>query len=582
MVAFQLLAGRKRHSLSGRWRSIVDPYEAGYRTFYGEPWEMGWFSDLPLRPGVAEYDWQKADLLQVPGDWNSQDPKLFFYEGSVWYRRDFDHEIKEHNRAFIYFGAANYETIAWLNGQEIGRHTGGFTPFAFEVTESLRPGTNSLFVKIDNTRDRSAVPMTSTDWWNYGGPTREVEFIEVPDTFIHRFGVALEDDSITGFVQLDGPLANSRSIRIAIPELGLEEMVQSDSAGSAKFCFTARPERWAPGAPRLYDIEMTSGADQVSDRVGFRTIKTRGSEILVNDEPVFLRGISLHEEAPMRPGRAFGRDDAQTLLGWAVELGCNFVRLAHYPHDEATVRLADELGLLVWAEIPVYWNIDWQNQQTLQSAQSQLEELIERDRNRAAVILWSLSNESPHSEARLNFLKALVAQARQLDPTRLLTAALMARFVEGGMHIDDPIGEFLDVMGCNEYLGWYYKDIDDVADVEWTTAYSKPLIMSELGAGAVAGSLGDEETLFTERHQARVYREQIAMMQRIPFLSGLSPWILKDFRSPRRVLPGIQDYYNRKGLLSERGQRKMAFDVLRRWYLEIADSLPVSPVQLQK
>ena len=571
MVAFQLLTGRTRHSLSGRWRSIVDPYEAGYRTFYGEPWEMGWFSDLPLRPGVAEYDWQKADLLDVPGDWNSQDPKLFFYEGSVWYRRDFQHEIKNGQRAFLYFGAANYETVAWLNGQEIGRHVGGFTPFAFEVTESIRSGTNSLFLKIDNTRNRSAVPMTSTDWWNYGGPTRDIELVETPETFVHRFGISLQENEITGFVQLDGPLSKGQSVSLRIPELGLEQKIESDSAGTARFQFSAEPERWAPGAPRLYDVEIESGADQVSDRVGFRTITTRGSEILINDEPVFLRGISLHEEAPNRPGRAFGRDDAQTLLGWAVELGCNFVRLAHYPHDEATVRRADELGLLVWAEIPVYWNIDWENPTTLECAESQLEELIERDRNRAAVILWSLSNESPHSEARLNFLKALVDRARQLDSSRLLTAALMARFVEGGMHIDDPIGEYLDVMGCNEYLGWYYKELDDVADVAWSTTYDKPLIMSELGAGAVAGSIGDEETIFTERHQARVYREQIAMMKKIPFLAGLSPWILKDFRSPRRVLPGIQDYYNRKGLISERGQKKMAFDVLRRWYLEIKD-----------
>ncbi|MCH2187277.1 beta galactosidase jelly roll domain-containing protein [Myxococcota bacterium] len=153
----------------------------------------------------------KADLLQVPGDWNSQDPKLFFYEGSVWYRRDFEHQLKNGHRVFIYFGAANYETVAWLNGQEIGRHIGGFTPFAFEVTEIIRSGTNSLFVKIDNTRNRSGVPMTSTDWWNYDGPTREIELVEVPETFIHRFGIALQGDKLVGFVQLEGPFAGGIS-----------------------------------------------------------------------------------------------------------------------------------------------------------------------------------------------------------------------------------------------------------------------------------------------------------------------------------------------------------------------------------
>jgi beta-glucuronidase len=568
----QLLDGRQRTPLGGRWRSIVDPYRAGYLTFYGDPWDMGWFANLPMRPGVAEYDWDKADLLQVPGDWNSQDDRLFFYEGSLWYKRDFELAPAADRRQFVHFGAANYEAVVWLNGQQVGRHVGGFTPFAFEVTDAARGGTNELVVMVDNTRHRSAVPMTSTDWWNYGGLTRAVCLVDVPATFVRRYSIQLDAGgrSVSGWVSLDGSDAAGRKVELSIPELGVETSATSDGEGRAEFRLDAEPERWAPGAPRLYDIGIESGDDVVADRVGFRHVETRGHQVLINDEPTFLRGISLHEEAPNRPGRAFGEDDARTLLGWAADLGCNFVRLAHYPHDEATVRLADELGILVWAEIPVYWNIDWENPETLDCAKTQLEELIERDRNRAAVILWSLSNESPASDPRLAFLRALVDHARSLDPTRLLTAALMARPEGEALRIDDPIGEHLDVMGCNEYLGWYYKDLDDVAGVRWSTAYDKPLIMSELGAGAVAGVVGDEKTLFTEAHQARVYTEQIAMMREIPFLAGLSPWILKDFRSPRRVLPGVQDYYNRKGLVSERGQRKRAFAVLQHWYRELA------------
>ncbi len=315
---------------------------------------------------------------------------------------------------------------------------------------------------------------------------------------------------------------------------------------------------------------IDAGTDRVCEAIGFRTVGVRGHEILLNGEPVFLRGISLHEEAPNRPGRAFGEDDARTLLGWARDLGCNFVRLAHYPHDETMTRVADEMGLLVWAEIPVYWNISWDVPETLANAKAQLGELIARDRNRAAVILWSVSNESPSTDARLAFLEELTRHARELDGTRLLTAALMARMTGDGMHIDDPIGRHLDVMGCNEYLGWYYGELDEVASVRWSSSWDKPLVMSELGAGAVQGVPGDEKTLFTEIHQARVYEEQIAMMKQIPFLAGLSPWILKDFRSPRRVLKDVQDYYNRKGLVSERGHRKQAFGVLQAYYHELA------------
>jgi beta-glucuronidase len=149
----------------------------------------------------------------------------------------------------------------------------------------------------------------------------------------------------------------------------------------------------------------------------------------------------------------------------------------------------------------------------------------------------------------------------------------MARKDEDGcMVIDDPLGEHLDVMGCNEYLGWYYGELDQVPDVRWRSPHHKPLVMSEFGAGALQGRHGDATTPFTEEYQARVYQQQIRMLREIPFLAGLSPWILKDFRSPRRPLKDVQDYFNRKGLVSERGVRKLAFEVLRSFYRELASA----------
>jgi beta-glucuronidase len=317
-------------------------------------------------------------------------------------------------------------------------------------------------------------------------------------------------------------------------------------------------------------VSISSEQDSVSDWVGFRRIEVDGTRILLNGAEIFLRGIAIHEEAPLREGRAHGEDDARVLLGWAKDLGCNFVRLAHYTHDESMLRVADELGLLVWGEVPVYWNLDWENAQTLDNAKRQLQAMLERDRNRAAFVLCSIGNEAPGTPERLSFMSQLAAHVREVDDQRLVTCALMAVHRDGEMILDDPMGEHLDVMGCNEYLGWYYGDIETLPDVEWSSAYDKPLVMSELGAGALAGRHGDATEPFCEEHQAAVYRGQIAMMEKIPFLSGLSPWILRDFRSPRRVLPGIQDYYNRKGLVSERGQRKLAFSVLQSWYRKLA------------
>jgi beta-glucuronidase len=255
----------------------------------------------------------------------------------------------------------------------------------------------------------------------------------------------------------------------------------------------------------------------------------------------------------------------------AKQLGCNFVRLAHYPHSEEMTRAADRLGLLVWSEIPVYWTIAWDNPQTLENARRQLAENIQRDRNRASIIIWSVANETPISEPRTAFLRTLVGDARRLDPSRLVSAALEHHYTDATtVRIDDPLGDALDVIGCNEYIGWYDGLPPKCDTVTWTTAFDKPFLVTELGGDARAGKHGDALTRFSEEFQESLYRHQIAMLRRIPFLAGVSPWILFDFRSPRRPLPGVQDYWNRKGLLSEKGRKKKAYFVLQAYYAEMA------------
>jgi beta-glucuronidase len=231
------------------------------------------------------------------------------------------------------------------------------------------------------------------------------------------------------------------------------------------------------------------------------------------------------------------------------------------------VRAADRMGLLVWAEIPVYWTISWDDPGTLESARRQLGEEIARDRNRASIILWSVANETPVSPARTRFLRALVDDARALDGTRLVTAALEHHY-EGPrtVVIDDPLGAALDVIGCNEYIGWYDGAPEKCDTITWKTTYDKPVVMSELGGDAKAGLHGDARARFTEEHQAELYRRQLRMLGAIPFLRGMSPWILVDFRSPRRPLPGVQDGWNRKGLVANDGTKKQSFSVLRQYY----------------
>src|SRR2546422_4823891 len=574
--------GRKTISLDGQWRTIIDPYETGYYDYRYQPSADGYFKDAKpkTKSDLIEYDFDTSESLKVPGDWNTQQERLLFYEGTIWYKKAFDYQRKENTRLFVYFGAANYIADVYLNGEKLGRHEGGFTPFNFEITKPVRDTGNFLIVKVDNQRRRDAVPTLITDWWNYGGLTRQVKLVETPATFVQDYFIQLQKGSrerIGGWVKLNGNKLNQK-VTVRIPEARISKSFTTDANGSAQITFDAELTLWSPDNPKLYDVVIEAETDQVPEQVGFRTIETRGTEILLNGQPIFLRGICIHEEAPFRGGRAYSREDAMTLLGWAKELGANFVRLAHYPHNEFMLREADRLGIMVWSEIPVYWTILWENPATLDNARNQLSEMITRDKNRAAVIVWSMANETPLSNARLSFLRKLIEHARSLDHSRLISAAMERHYVdhipETTQMIDDPLGEYLDVLGCNEYVGWY-DGLPEKADrMEWKTKYQKPLIMSEFGAEAPYGNHGDPLTRWTEEYQENAYQHQVSMLKRISFLRGTCPWILMDFRSPRRPLPGIQDFHNRKGLISDRGEKKKAFFVMQRYYQEMRGALP--------
>jgi beta-glucuronidase len=571
--------GRKAIGLDGQWQTIIDPYESGYYDYRYQPSATGYFKDAKPKnkSDLIEYDFDTSESLSVPGDWNTQRERLLLYEGTIWYRKTFDYQRKENTRLFVYFGAANYTADVYLNGEKIGRHEGGFTAFNFEITNLARDKANSLIVKVDNQRRRDAVPTLITDWWNYGGLTRQVKLVETPASFVQDYFIQLQKGSrnhVAGWVRLNGHTLNQK-VTVRIPEAGITKSFTTDANGYTEIGFNADLTLWSPNNPKLYDVSIEAETDRVSDQIGFRSIEARGTEILLNGRPIFLRGICIHEEAPFRGGRAYSREDALTLLRWAKELGCNFVRLAHYPHNEFMIREADRLGIMVWSEIPVYWTILWENPATFENARNQLSEMITRDKNRAAVIVWSMANETPLGDARLAFLKKLVEQARSLDPSRLISAAMERHYINDNTQmIDDPLGEYVDVFGCNEYVGWY-DGLPEKADrLEWKMKYQKPLIMTEFGGEAPYGYHGDPLMRWTEEYQENVYQHQVNMLKRIPFLRGTCPWILMDFRSPRRPLPGIQDFHNRKGLISDRGEKKKAFFVMQNYYHELEKAFP--------
>lgn len=574
---------RKSTSLDGNWKYIVDPYENGFYNYRLEPFENQenpskaafFLNSKPSdKSDLVEYDFDKSDNIKVPGDWNTQKEKLYYYEGTIWYKKSFDYEFSsETNRVFLYFEAANYRADVYLNGTKLGFHVGGFTPFDFEVTGLLKKKDNFLIVKVDNKRTRDGVPTLNTDWWNYGGLTRSVKLIETSENFIQDYFIQLDQDNnkkISGYLLLNGKDIRNKKVQISIPELDINNEFITDKNGYASLEISCgNLQYWSVENPYLYEVIIQTDEDKLVDQIGFRTIETNGIHIVLNGENVFLKGISIHEESPIHDGRGYSEEDAKKLLEWAQELGCNFVRLAHYPHNENMARLADKMGILVWEENPVYWTISWDNEDTYINAQNQLSELIFRDKNRASVIIWSMANETPNSEARNIFLGKLATFARQKDPTRLISAALEQSNYEGNSlirTINDPFADMVDVLSFNEYIGWYEGTPERCSEISWKITQNKPVIISEFGAGAKQGLHGDKETRWTEEYQEYLYNETLNMIDNIKQLAGVSPWILVDFRSPRRVLPEIQDDWNRKGLISEDGKKKKAFFVLQNYY----------------
>ena len=582
---------RDGQDLSGTWRYSVDPYRDGLAGFHRGAAGAGHrrYDDVDVdaltraKPNALyEYDMDRAATTTLPAGWITHDPSLRHYQGLMWYTRRFEAApLKPGQRAFLRFEAVNYTAQVYLNGKAVGEHEGGFTPFSMEVTNVLRASNNQITVGVDSTPKADGVPPPVTDWENYGGITRPMRLVITPGTFIDEAWVRLsKDGKIVATVKLDGAQAADQEVHVRVAELGLDVTGKTDAKGVLT-ASAAAPKglvRWSPEKPKLYDVVVQAGEDRLTDRVGFRTIETKGSEILLNGKPIYLRGISMHEEEfGENPARTITEAGARALLSEIKEgLNGNFVRLAHYPHSEVMTRVADEMGLLVWSEIPVYWLVDFGNPRTLKLAREMLADNIRRDLNRASIVFWSVANETPITDARNTFLYQLVDDVRALDDTRLVTAALLTdrkKRADGvaEMGLNDPLAAKLDVLSANTYNGWYSDDaLDALPAITWK-ATDKPLVFSEFGADALAG-FSDPVLLrkFSEDFQKKYYEKTLAMAAKVPTLRGLSPWILKDFRAPRRQHPIYQQGWNRKGLISPTGRRKPAFFVLQGFYKDKA------------
>lgn len=553
--------GRPRESLNGEWQYAVDQYDTCLR----QQWFKEKYYDENGYTVPLDYSFDEWPTMRLPACWNVVRKEYLLYEGSMVYTRKFSYAKDREEKVVLKIGAANYLCRVFLNGMYVGMHRGGSTPCFWDITGMLKEN-NRIIIAVDNTRRAEQVPTENTDWFNYGGIYRDIELIRLPETYIKDFKAALVPDGSFGKIRIRAELSGAISApaRFAIPELGVDQEIQmQDGIGEA--VIEIHPELWSPEHPKLYDVTLSCQKDRVSDRIGFREIRVERGEIYLNGAPVFLRGISSHEES-VQNGKALTDEERLENLMLAKELGCNFMRIAHYPHSERMAKLADEYGMLLWEEIPVYWAVKFEREKTYEDARNQLLELIMRDWNRASVIIWSVGNENADTDERLSFMSRLADCAHEADNTRLVSAACLVDSERN--EIADRLIEHLDIIGINEYCGWYTPDFEKLPQLLENSSPGKPVIITEFGADALAGHHGTVTDKGTEECQAYIYERQMETLGKIDYIKGMTPWILYDFRCPRRT-SYIQKYYNRKGLCSaDKKYRKKAFEVLQRFYRE--------------
>ena len=561
--------GRAAESLNGRWHFAADLYDTCRRA--------GWYKDNTTEP--PDYDWEAWERIPVPACWNMVKKELHYFEGSGVYTRTFRYiPNTAGERLILRFEGAAYNTCVFINGHFAGSHDGASTPFNADITDFVKTE-NRIVVSVDARRSPFRIPMDNSDWFNYGGIYRDIYLYRLPPVYIKDWFVRLAPsagiDADMYFVDAVSKSA-SGTAKIVIPELGIEaEAAVKD--GIASFHLNANPELWSPENPRLYTVKMSfcpadginnNGiyTDEIQDRIGFRNIAVRGTEIFLNGKKIFLKGICVHEDH-FAMGKTTNEDVIRQTIRDLKEMNGCYLRLAHYPHDARFARIADEEGVLLWEEVPVYWAVAFDNPDTFRDAENQLSELIQRDRNRASVIIWSVGNENADTDSRFAFMSGLVKKARELDSGRLVGAACLINHVE--LKIEDRLSEVLDLIGINEYYGWYDPDFSKLPKLLANSTPDKPVLVCEFGADARKDQRGTMDDLWTEDKQCAVYRQQVEAIKQCAYIAGTTPWILYDFRCPRR-LNRYQEGFNRKGLIdADRVRKKPAFYIMQQFYSEI-------------
>lgn len=573
MLFPQSNAHRQKADLSGFW---------SFR-FQGEDpagWQAGFEGGQPLA---------------VPASWNDQLAEARDHLGPAWYQTHFSLPWGwQGQRVFLRFGSVNYLAEAWLNGQRLGSHEGGHLPFEFEITASLQPGQNRLVVRVDgnlapehvppgnvpraptNAFAQRAYPDANFDFFPFCGIHRPVLLYCRPAEGLDDLMVVTTIQGQNGRVYAQAQVGGEGRVYFTLSGHGAEIRASAPVRNGAAGVVLEVPRAafWSPGAPNLYDlqVELRRGrktVDSYTLPVGIRTIAVEGDRLLLNGEPIILKGFGRHEDFPIN-GR--GLNPAVIikdfdLMRW---VGANSFRTTHYPYSDEMMDLADRLGFLVIDETPAVGLFFAEEglEKRFDLNQRMLEEMIARDKNHPCVIMWSLANE-PHSHGPkpVGYFRRLAERAREVDDTRPVTLVSYVGLFESAF-------EFLDVVCLNRYNGWYTESgqLEEglkmlEAEIEAIhTAYPKPFLLTEFGADTIPGLHALPAEMFSEEYQVEFLTRYLELLNRLPYVVGQHVWNLCDFKTGQAVhrVGGM----NYKGVFTRDRRPKAAAHLLRRLWKE--------------
>ena len=581
---------RERRSLNGLWRFVADPDGVGR--------EQRWQEGLP--DGALE--------MPVPSSYNDIYPDLALHDhvGEVWYETSVRVSPRwAGERIMVRFGSATHRAVVWVNGVEVARHEGGFTPFEADVTDVLELGAeNTVIVAVDNVLHWQSIPPGYVDqtpdgprqrllfdFFNYAGLHRSVWLYTTPRAHVRDVMVTTGLSGSTGTVdyEVETQDAEDLEVRVSLKDPSGAEVGRAHGASGSVEVPDVHP--WGPGDGYLYElsVELWGSGDSPIDSypvaVGIRTVEVDGTRFLINGEPFYFRGFGKHEDSAIR-GRA--HDDVFMVHDFALMewLGANSFRTSHYPYAEEVLDYADRHGIVVIDEVPAVginsglaagvfgaepfdtFSEDSINDRTREVHAEVIRELIARDKNHPCVVMWSIANE-PESvtPAARAYFEPLVRETKTLDPSRPVGFAN----VQGSSPDVDVITDLFDVIMLNRYYGWYVHS-GDLAAAEraletelnaWAARYTKPIIITEYGADTLEGLHGIFPGPWSEEYQVAFYEMSHRVFDRVDAVVGEHLWNFADFAT----VPGVMRVGgNKKGVFTRDRAPKAAARYLRgRW-----------------